>query len=115
MRHVTLVCEPFGPNLGSWSYTASPGVGWHMQGVAAVDQNTPVAGTKIRRGVGQMKFSANLCFLWSDRPLPDAIRAVKATGFDAVDGQQFDSWAACGAIFIQKHLGAASSFYFVLE
>ena len=60
-----------------------------MQGVAVVDQiidqNTPVAGTKIRRGVGQMKFSANLGFLWNDRPLPDAIRAAKATDFDAVE------------------------------
>ncbi|MBV2359222.1 TIM barrel protein [Thalassococcus sp. CAU 1522] len=32
-----------------------------------------------------MKFSANLGFLWSDRPLPDAIRAAKAAGFDAVE------------------------------
>ena len=31
-----------------------------------------------------MKFSANLGFLWTDRPLPDAIRAAKAAGFDAV-------------------------------
>ncbi len=28
-----------------------------------------------------MKFSANLGFLWADRPLPDAIRAAKAAGF----------------------------------
>ncbi|MEP4980839.1 TIM barrel protein [Ascidiaceihabitans sp.] len=31
------------------------------------------------------KFSANLGFLWQDRPLPDAIRAAKAAGFDAVE------------------------------
>ena len=30
-------------------------------------------------------FSANLGFLWADRPLPDAIRAAKAAGFDAVE------------------------------
>lgn len=32
-----------------------------------------------------MKFSANLGFLWADRPLPDAIRAANAAGFDAVE------------------------------
>ncbi|SMO71634.1 hydroxypyruvate isomerase family protein [Paracoccus laeviglucosivorans] len=32
-----------------------------------------------------MLFSANLGFLWADRPLPDAIRAAKAAGFDAVE------------------------------
>ena len=32
-----------------------------------------------------MRFSANLGFLWQDRPLPDAIRAAKAAGFDAVE------------------------------
>ncbi len=32
-----------------------------------------------------MKFSANLGFLWTDRPLPDAIRAAKMAGFDAVE------------------------------
>lgn len=32
-----------------------------------------------------MKFSANLGFLWTDRSLPDAIRAAKAAGFDAVE------------------------------
>jgi hydroxypyruvate isomerase len=32
-----------------------------------------------------MKFSANLGFLWTDRPLPDAIRAAKSAGFDAVE------------------------------
>ncbi|WP_299153038.1 TIM barrel protein [uncultured Tateyamaria sp.] len=32
-----------------------------------------------------MKFSANLGFLWNDRPLPDAIYAASAAGFDAVE------------------------------
>lgn len=32
-----------------------------------------------------MKFSANLGFLWSDRSLPDAIRAASEAGFDAVE------------------------------
>ena len=32
-----------------------------------------------------MKFSANLGFFWQDRALPDAIRAAKAAGFDAVE------------------------------
>ncbi|MEP1586815.1 MAG: TIM barrel protein [Tateyamaria sp.] len=32
-----------------------------------------------------MKFSANLGFLWADRPLPDAIHTAKAAGFDAVE------------------------------
>jgi hydroxypyruvate isomerase len=32
-----------------------------------------------------MKFSANLGFLWTNHPLPDAIRAAKAAGFDAVE------------------------------
>ena len=32
-----------------------------------------------------MRFSANLGFLWNDRPLPEAIRAAKAAGFDAVE------------------------------
>ncbi len=32
-----------------------------------------------------MKFSANLGFLWADRPLPDAIHAAKAAGFSAVE------------------------------
>ncbi|MDV7271608.1 TIM barrel protein [Thioclava sp. A2] len=32
-----------------------------------------------------MQFSANLGFLWNDRPLPDAIRAAKAAGFGAVE------------------------------
>ncbi|MDW4498794.1 TIM barrel protein [Sulfitobacter sp. D35] len=32
-----------------------------------------------------MKFSANLGLLWTDRSLPDAIRAAKTAGFDAVE------------------------------
>lgn len=32
-----------------------------------------------------MKWSANLGFLWADHPLPDAIRAAKKAGFDAVE------------------------------
>ena len=32
-----------------------------------------------------MQFSANLGFLWNDRPLPAAIHAAKAAGFDAVE------------------------------
>ncbi len=32
-----------------------------------------------------MRFSANLGFLWNDLPLPDAIHAAKAAGFDAVE------------------------------
>ena len=32
-----------------------------------------------------MQFSANLGFLWNDRPLADAIRAAAAAGFDAVE------------------------------
>lgn len=32
-----------------------------------------------------MKFSANLGFLWTDRPLPDAVHAASAAGFDAVE------------------------------
>ena len=32
-----------------------------------------------------IKFSANLGFLWDRQPLPDAIRAAKAAGFDAVE------------------------------
>lgn len=31
------------------------------------------------------RFSANLGFLWTNRPLPDAIRAAKAAGFHAVE------------------------------
>jgi hydroxypyruvate isomerase len=31
------------------------------------------------------RFSANLGFLWSDLPLPDAIRAAASAGFDAVE------------------------------
>lgn len=32
-----------------------------------------------------MRFSANLGFLWADLPLPQAIRAAAAAGFDAVE------------------------------
>lgn len=32
-----------------------------------------------------MKFSANLGFLWTELPLPDAIRTAHAAGFDAVE------------------------------
>ena len=32
-----------------------------------------------------MRFSANLGFLWSELPLPDAIHAAKNAGFDAVE------------------------------
>lgn len=32
-----------------------------------------------------MQFSANLGFLWTDMPLPDAIRAAKSAGFAAVE------------------------------
>ena len=32
-----------------------------------------------------MRFSANLGFLWNDRPLPDAIHAAAKAGFDAVE------------------------------
>jgi hydroxypyruvate isomerase len=32
-----------------------------------------------------MRFSANLGFLWTDRPLPDAIHAAHDAGFDAVE------------------------------
>lgn len=32
-----------------------------------------------------MRFSANLGFLWTDRPLPEAIRAAARAGFDAVE------------------------------
>ena len=32
-----------------------------------------------------MRFSANLGFLWRDRPLPEGIRAAKVAGFDAVE------------------------------
>ena len=35
--------------------------------------------------MGYMKLSANLGFLWNDRPLPDAIRAAYTAGFDAVE------------------------------
>lgn len=32
-----------------------------------------------------IRFAANLGFLWTDRPLPDAIRAAASAGFDAVE------------------------------
>ena len=32
-----------------------------------------------------IQFSANLGFLWADRPLPEAIHAAKEAGFDAVE------------------------------
>lgn len=35
--------------------------------------------------MGRLKFSANLGFLWTNRALPDAIRAAKTAGFDAVE------------------------------
>lgn len=35
--------------------------------------------------MGRVTFSANLGFLWTDRPLPEAIRAAAAAGFDAVE------------------------------
>jgi hydroxypyruvate isomerase len=45
--------------------------------------------------MGRVRFSANLGFLWADRPLPDAIRAAKAAGFDAVECHwPYDSPAA---------------------
>ena len=34
---------------------------------------------------GMMRFSANLGYLWTDRALPDAIRAAHAAGFAAVE------------------------------
>ena len=34
---------------------------------------------------GMIRFAANLGFLWADRPLPDAIVAAAAAGFDAVE------------------------------
>lgn len=43
----------------------------------------PHDGARARRC--GMRFSANLGFLWADRPLPEAIRAAKAAGFDAVE------------------------------
>lgn len=36
-------------------------------------------------GQGDMKFSANLGFLWTDRALPEAIAAAADAGFDAVE------------------------------
>jgi hydroxypyruvate isomerase len=39
----------------------------------------------LTTGVLLTKFSANLGFLWADLPLPDAIRAARNAGFDAVE------------------------------
>lgn len=47
--------------------------------------NGPGHRDDIQCGVGRLKFSANLGFLWTDRPLPNAIRTAKAAGFDAVE------------------------------
>ena len=48
-----LVYEPVVPISGQGHIRHLYGVGWHMQGVAAVDQtvdqNTPVAGIEIRQ------------------------------------------------------------------
>ncbi|MDE2790428.1 MAG: TIM barrel protein [Paracoccaceae bacterium] len=38
-----------------------------------------------RREERRMRFSANLGFLWANRPLPDAVHAAKAAGFSAVE------------------------------
>ena len=35
--------------------------------------------------MSSLKLSANLGFLWTDRPLPDAVRAAKKAGFEAVE------------------------------
>ena len=35
--------------------------------------------------MGRLKFSANLGFLWADKPLPEAIERAHAAGFDAVE------------------------------
>lgn len=35
--------------------------------------------------VDSLRFSANLGYLWTDRPLPEAIRAAHRAGFDAVE------------------------------
>ena len=43
----------------------------------------PSAGRDSMRGM--IRFAANLGFLWADRPLPDAIVAAAAAGFDAVE------------------------------
>jgi hydroxypyruvate isomerase len=50
-----------------------------------------------------MKFSANLGFLWADRPLPDAIRAAKSAGFDAVECHwPYDTPAAATKAALQE-------------
>ncbi|NMM43679.1 TIM barrel protein [Rhodospirillaceae bacterium KN72] len=35
--------------------------------------------------MSDLRFSANLGFLWTDRSLPDAVRAAKVAGFEAVE------------------------------
>jgi 2-dehydrotetronate isomerase len=48
-----------------------------------------------------LRFSANLGFLWTDRPLADAIRAAAAAGFDAVECHwpyDQDPAAVCAAL-----------------
>lgn len=50
-----------------------------------------------------MRFSANLGFLWADLDLPDAIRAAKAAGFDAVECHwPYDTPAATIAEALQE-------------
>jgi len=49
------------------------------------------------------KFSANLGFLWTELPLPDAIRAAKAAGFDAVECHwPYDTDAGAVAAALQE-------------
>jgi hydroxypyruvate isomerase len=40
---------------------------------------------QLTTGETMTKFSANLGFLWANLPLPDAIRAARQAGFDAVE------------------------------
>jgi 2-dehydrotetronate isomerase len=49
------------------------------------DLSAKFAFRKQCSGKDHMKFSANLGFLWTDRTLPQAIKAAKAAGFDAVE------------------------------
>lgn len=50
-----------------------------------------------------MKFSANLGFLWAERPLAEAIRAAKTAGFDAVECHwPYDTPAADTLAALQK-------------
>ena len=44
-----------------------------------------MSGRVIKARKRMTSFSANLGFLWADLSLPDAIRAAKAAGFDAVE------------------------------